>query len=165
MLITAMSHCSRPPKPKAEKNVPVRWPFTGAQIAAECGAASEKNLTLDGDTPRSQRVSPSHAAPGEHVPERPRDSVKELRTSVVAAVPPSAAKHMTNRKCPRMVRYRLEAPDGDEQTACKRRAERGCAASATTRTRQTDRQRREADRQKGLTCAKGWRVGESGGLG
>ena len=146
MLITAMSHCSRPPKPNAEKNVPVRWPFTGAQIAAECGAASEKNLTLDGDTPRSQRVSPSHAAPGEHVPERPRDSVKELRTSVVAAVPPSAAKHMTNRKCPRMVRYRLEAPDGDEQTACKRRAERGCGKrdDENTADRQTEKGGRQA---------------------
>eukprot|EP00964_Phaeocystis_antarctica_P077908 scaffold48415_cov61-Phaeocystis_antarctica.AAC.8 len=33
MLITAMSHCSRPPKPNAE-HVPARWPFTGARSAA-----------------------------------------------------------------------------------------------------------------------------------
>eukprot|EP00964_Phaeocystis_antarctica_P037938 scaffold21698_cov60-Phaeocystis_antarctica.AAC.2 len=119
MLITAMS---RPPKPNAE-HVPTRWPFTGAQSAADCGAASETSRPLDSDTPWSERVSPSHAAPGEHVPERPNDSVKEVRISVVAAVPPSAAKHMTYRKCPCMVRYRLEAPAQRTATSKRRAAD------------------------------------------
>eukprot|EP00964_Phaeocystis_antarctica_P126245 scaffold89981_cov63-Phaeocystis_antarctica.AAC.3 len=59
--------------------------------------ASERRRTSDNDTPCLQHVSPSHAAPGEHVPRLPRDSVKVMRTSVVAAVPPSAVKHMNNR--------------------------------------------------------------------
>eukprot|EP00964_Phaeocystis_antarctica_P067133 scaffold40628_cov98-Phaeocystis_antarctica.AAC.2 len=57
-------------------------------------AASEKRRTLDSDTPCLQQVSPSHAAPGEHVPRPARDSVKVMRTFVVAAVPTSnTAKH------------------------------------------------------------------------
>jgi hypothetical protein len=76
MLITAMNCRSRPPKPNAE-NVLARWPSTGAQRAEDCGAASEKRRTFDGDTPWSKQcVSPSYAAPGEHVPGRPRNSVE-----------------------------------------------------------------------------------------